>query len=234
MLTFLGFDTIIVNNQLYDDQSLCALSSLFTSIGVNKFIYLSPFEFSKNSFSIEFLKINSFKNNLKKISKRGVRSSVFYNLIPERGSVFNPDFKRIYALKKFNSLFIELPMFLDNEYDNLATDINYLLYRHKAFTVVSNFDKILETSSPELCKKLLSVPNLAFALDVNFLFDPKNTDTVKTLLDSNCLILPSITHHISNYVGIINEAEFLMEIIGKRDYYLLCSKIRKCSEKFIV
>ena len=233
MLSSLGFDTVVVNNHSYDSQSISTLFSLLYPNGVSNFIFLSDFGFTQNSFSLESSKIHGFKNDLKAISPRGVHSKIFYNLSFERGCAFNPEFERIYALRKFNSLFIELPMFLDNEYASLATDINYALYRRKTFALISNFDALTETTSDSLWKKLLAVPNLAFGLDINFIFAPKNVDKIRALINNNCPILPTVSHHVSNYVGIMNEAEFFMETIGKQNYYYLCNRIRKCSEKFI-
>jgi hypothetical protein len=234
MLNSLGFSSIVVNNRSYDDKSLSSLFSLLFKHDVSDFIFLSDFKLSADSFSLESSRISDFGIRLKDISSRGIHCKVCYNLILERGSAYNPEFKRLYAAKKFNSLFVELPLFLDTEYDELASDINYMLYRRRSNLVISNFDRVLETSSWELCKKLLSVPKLGVALDINYLFDPKNIDLVKFLLKCGSLVIPTISHDLSNYVGIMNEAEVTFGLLGKTDYYYLCNRIRKCADLFTV
>jgi hypothetical protein len=97
--------------------------------------------------------------------------------------------------------------------------------------VISDFDKILETSSLELCKRLISVPNIGLAIDVNYLFDPQNINIVKFLLKSNSMLIPTVSHHISNYVGIVNEISYFQEICGKSQYYKLCTRINLCAAK---
>ena len=232
MIDSLGFDTIVVNNYVYDDESLSSLFELFFKYDVSNFIFLCDFKLSEDSFSIVSERISDFAARLKKLSLRGVHCKVFYNLILERGSAYNPSFKRLYASRRHNSLFMQFPLFLDNQYESLATDINYILYRRRSSTVISNFDKVLETSSNELSRKLLAVPGLSAAFDINYLFDPKNIDTVRFLLKNNCLLLPTVSHHISNYVGIVNEAQAALDLLGKNDYYYLCNRIRKCSVNF--
>jgi hypothetical protein len=160
---------------------------------------------------------------------RGVNVKVFYNLLLERGAAFNKDIKRLYADKKHSSLFVSLPLMLDRNYDAIANDVNHLLYRRKAFPVFTDFNMTLETSSYDFCTKLLSSIKAGFCFDVNYLFDPKNVKLAETMLASGARLIPTISHDLSNYVGIMNEADFFMEKIGKSSYYRLCSLITGCS-----
>lgn len=234
MLKSLGFNALVVNNGLYDDADISSLMSLFSSVGIDNFIFLSNFSLSNDSFSLESSKISRFKVVLKKISSRGIHCKVFYNLNLERGSAFNKNFKRLYTSKKCNSLFADLPLFLDDQYDALATDVNHIIYRRKSLLLISNFDKVIKTSSLDLCQKLLSAANIGVVLDINYIFDPQNMEIIKLLIKNNCYILPSITHHISNYVGIMNENEAFLKTLSSNDYTGFCNCIRKCSDKFIV
>ncbi len=232
MLTSLGFDTVIINNCDYDSQSLTFLFELLSKSDVKNFVFASDFDFAQNSFSLENQKIDNFKSYLKNISFRGIHQKVFYNLILSQGSIFNDEFKRVYAVKKYNSLFITLPLFTHTYYESLATDINHMIYRHKAFPVIMNFDKILDTASEDFCDMLINTSQMGFGLDVNYIFAPAKLTHIEKLLRKGSLIFPTISHHASNYVGIMNEAEAFMENIGKRNYYQLCTQIRRCAAKF--
>lgn len=232
MLTSLGFDTVIINNGDYDSQSLAFLFELLSKSDIKNFVFASDFDLSQNSFSLENQKINNFKAYLKNISFRGIHNKVFYNLIFSQGATFNDEFKRLYAVKKYNSLFITLPIFTDTFYESLAADINHMIYRHKAFPVILNFDKILDTASEDFCDMLINTSHIGFGLDVNYIFDPAKLRYIDKLLCKGSMIIPTICHHMSNYVGIMNEAESFMENIGKRKYYQLCAQIRRCAAKF--
>ena len=232
MLTSLGFDAVIINNGDYDAQSLTFLFELLSKSDIKNFVFASDFDFAQNSFSLENQKINNFKAKLKNISFRGLHHKVFYNLILTQGSVFNHEFKRIYAVKKYNSLFVTLPLFTHTSYDSLATDINHMIYRYKAFPVILNFDKILDTASVDFCDMLINSSQLGFGLDINYIFDPAKRTYIEKLLLKGSLIFPTISHNISNYVGIMNEAKAFMENMGRRNYYQLCAQIIRCTGKF--
>ena len=233
MLTSLGFDAVIINNGDRNVQGLTFLFELLSKSDIKNFVFASDFDFAQNSFSLENQKINNFKAKLKNISSSGgLHHKVFYNLILTQGSVFNDEFKRIYAAKKYNSFFVTLPLFTHTAYDSLATDINQMIYRHKAFPVILNFDKILDTASVDFCDMLINTSQFGFGLDINYIFDPAKRAYIEKFLRKGSLIFPTISHDISNYVGIMNEAEAFMKNMGRRNYYQLCTQIRRCTGKF--
>ena len=232
MLASLGFDTIIVNNRRYDEESLSELFNLLFPFGVNKFIFLLDFDLSLDSFSVQFEKIQRFAKIVSNISPRGARSKIFYNLILDKGSSFNPEFNRLYSVKKARSLFLSLPLFTDTNYEVIAQDLNNMIYRMNAFPLITNFDMVVETSANIFWQKLLSVSNLGVSVDINYLFDPEKLGFAEALILNKTPLIPSVSRDIANYVGIVNEAEFFFEKIGKKKYYSICSQISRCSSKF--
>lgn len=231
MIASLGFDSIIVNNNRFDDENLSRLYEVFVPCGIKNFIFLFDFNISINSISLTFEKIKNFKNHLSNLSPRGIHNKVFCNLIFDKGSSFNPYLNRLFAVKKNKSVFISLPLFTDLNYESIAQDLNNLVYRLKSFSILSNFDMVVETSSFEFSQKLLGVPNIGTCLDINYLFDPQKLEIANSLIKSKALFIPSVSRDILNYVGIMNEADFFLEMIGKKNYYTLCSHILKCSSK---
>ena len=232
MLTSLGFDTVLIHNRRYTDGELEQLFSLFSQYDVKNFIFLCDFDFALDSITIERQRTLDFLERAAVMAPRGVYVKAFYNVIANGGFAFNKDIKRIYANKKRRSLFVGLPLFTDNSFDVIAHDLNNLIYRQKTFPVFTGFDGVLNTASPEFCRKLIKNGNVGFGFDLNYLFDPKNAKLLFELLESRVLFLPMISHDISNYVGVIKSAEYIMEEIGKKSYYQLCSQIRKCASRF--
>ena len=232
MLTSLGFDTIVINNRQYDDDSLCLVFDLFSGCGIRNFIFLSDFDFENDSFGIERDKIIIFKNKLSSLTDRKINFKVFFNLYVSSGFSFNKDVKRFYSVKKNRSLFAQLPLFTDLGFDLIAHDVNNLIYRQKSFPVFSSFDTVINTASEDFCKKLMNNKNMGLGFDINYIFDPSNLQLFSEILNSKTLILPMISHDISNYVGISKSAEYFMEIYGIKNYYKMCSLINKCASKF--
>lgn len=231
MLSYLGFDTVIVDNGLYDSASLSVVFEKFAQYGVKKFVFLSDFSLANNSFSLENIKLRNFADSLDSICPRGVRGKVFYNLLLDSGSAFNPEFKRLYAVKKHSSVFCSLPYMLESSYEDISKDMNNMLYRHKAFPIFSNFDKVLATSSPDACYKLLNDIKAGFCFDIGYLLDPSNIDTVKMILKNNSNVILKISKNISEYECLLQHMDIFMENIGKQNYYKLCHDISKCCDK---
>ncbi len=232
MLTSLGFDTVLIHNRRYTDDELEQLFSLFSQYDVKNFIFLCDFDFEVDAITIERQRTIDFLDRAESMAPRGVHIKAFYNVIASNGFAFNKDIKRIYANKKYRSLFVGLPLFTDNSFDAIAHDLNNLIYRQKTFSVFTCFDGVINTASQEFCQKLIKNSNVGFGFDLNYMLDPKNLPLIFDLLNSRTLLLPMISHDISNYVGVIKSAEHTMEEIGKKNYYQLCSQIHKCASRF--
>ena len=233
MLSSLGFDTILVNNFDYSDESLSKLFAIFYPCGVKNFVFLSEFELSSDSFSLQREKIKQFKSRLKRLAPRFVHCEIFYDLTIDQGSAFNPEIKRLYASKRNSSIICSLPIMLDSRYDSIAKDVNRLLYRLKAFPVFSNFDTVLSTSNLNFCFKLVKDVNAAYAIDVHHIFDADKFPMISTFLKYNARIIPKVSKDIDCYDSdiILSSAELLMSKIGKNSYYRFCSNCTRGAAK---
>ncbi len=231
-MSSLGFQTLVVNNRSYDNHSLTRLYDLFIPLGISNFVFLSDFDFTKDSFAIKASRIKSFKLEQKPCLPRRTHVDVFYHLILNEGCAFNPDFARLYTNKKYRSLFCSYPIFLKGVRHDLAKDINQMLYRAHSFVIFTNFEAVIETSVPEAYQKLFDIPNIGFGFELTYLFRADKQPLLRKLLDKGVLIIPMISHDVSNYVGIMNDAKYFMETFGKNVYNKLCLQLSRGCTKF--
>lgn len=231
-MTSLGFDTVLVNNRIYDEDSILQLFNTLSVHDVRNFIFLSDFDITVNSFSLEFEKIKSFKAFLSKLAPRGVHTYVYYNTFFDKGLVHNKDFNRLYALKKKSSLFINMPLLSKAVYEELAADINYMLYRKSARPLCTGFDLNLETSDMSVCEHLLACKGLSFGFELNYIFSKDKRPLLAEIVKNKTFFIPTITRPVIEYKDIIHSAEEVLNDIGKRDYYQLCASINRCASTF--
>lgn len=233
MLSFIGFDTIIIfyNRQTADD--IVAIITLLYKIGIKNFIIVFDFDPLIDSISIIRSKIDNFNKSIRLVIPNRIKIKYTFNLVMSQGVAFNDAVQRLYANRKNKTLFLALPLFVDNNYDPIAIDINHLLYKRKITTIFTSFEKIIETSSLKFCMKFIENPKISFTVDINYLFNPEKQRFVNSVLTSNTLILPSISNSVSNYAGILSVADNALEIYGKKKYYNLCSQINHSSTKLV-
>jgi len=227
----LFFDTIVIDNHSYDSDSISRTFENFSTYGIQNFIFLVDFDFTKHPISFQKEKIESLKSKLANLRYRGIRTYVFNNLAFDKGVTFNKNLPKIYASRKSQSLFLDLDLKSSIDYNVLAQDINRLIYTKKTFPIFSNFDSIIEYSQQTEYKKLLSNQNFGFAFDLNYLFAPEKSNILSKIIESHSMILPTISNSVSNYISCIKDAEFLVQRIGKQNYSALCYQIQRCSSK---
>lgn len=230
MSTSIGFDTLIVNNRAYAEDDLLALFELFVPLGVKNFVFLFEFDLAATSFLRVEQKISPLKELLSRITPRGVHSAVRLSLVFDKGVSFNSALPKLYTSRTKKSLFVSLPIFPQTDDNAFATDLNRLIYRSGAFPIFTCFENIIRTAPSDFAHKLLATPS-GFGFDLNYLLRIDNRELARTLIASNTLVLPVISHELANYVGIVNETSCFKEVFGKNDYYKICSQINRCSIK---
>ena len=226
MITYLGFDTIVLHYRNYFDNSII---DLLYSLGVKNFVFLFDYDPLTDSISIMRYKFEKFKKDILNSVTHRIKIKCVFNLIISPGAAFNKDISRLYANRKNKTLFLSLPMFTDTNYDLIARDINHLLYKNNITLVLSSFEKIIETTNLEFCQKFIKNPRIALSVDINYLLDPMKQTFFKSLLQSNSNILANISRDGANYVGILESTENILNKYGKKDYYKLCSQINHSS-----
>lgn len=229
MLSFLGFDTIVIHNYNRFVVDSKHMFELFYNIGVENFIFAFDFDPRIDSVTIMNYNFKQIKQSLLNSTSYRVKIKCIYNLMISPGAAFNNVIPRICSNKSNNVLFLSLPLFTDVNYDPIALDINHLLYKRKITTVFSSIEKVIETSSLDFCIKFLNNPRIAFTVDINYLFDPSRENFFNRLIDSKSNILPCISGDMFNYAGVLASADNALSKYGKKKYYNLCSQINRSS-----
>lgn len=230
MITSLGFDTVTVHtNNL--NKNISDIFDLLCPLGIKNYIFLFDYDPSIDAISLYKARFNEFKKICTNTLSHRVKIKCAFNMYISNGSAFNPSLDQIYANRSSKILFLSLPLFADTNYQEISLDINHLLYKKSTLPILTNFDKILDTSDFEFCSKFIHNYRFGFSIDLNYLLDPCKKDIFKAFLESKSLILPSISPNTSNYAGIKASAEHIIDLYGKKRYYLLCSQINKCSSK---
>ena len=226
MITYLGFDTIVLHYRNYFNNSII---DLLYSVGIKNFVFLFDYDPLIDSISIMRYKFEKFKKDILNAVAHHIKIKCVFNLIISPGVAFNKDISRLYSNRKNKTLFLSLPMFTDTNYDLIAKDINCLLYKNNITLVISSFEKIIETTNLEFCQKFINNPRIALSVDINYLLDPMKQNFFDSLLKSNSNILPNISRDVSNYAGILKSTDNILNKYGKKNYYKLCSQVNHSS-----
>ena len=226
----IGFDTIAVNNRRYSADELSELFDLFVPLGVKNFVFLFEFDFARTSFLDANKKISMLEDRLSEVTPRGVHSIVKPELIFDNGAPYNSNLSKLYASRAKHSLFVSLPIFPNTDDNVFAADLNRLIYRSGSFPIFTSFENIVETAPADFTSKLSST-GVGLGFDINYLLRADRNTLTKSLIDSNAMIFPMLSHELANYVGIVNEISYFQEICGKSQYYKLCTRINLCAAK---
>ena len=228
-LYVLGFDTVIVNSNTYNSDSVKDLFEFFPRYGIRNFIFLFDFDFKIHSLSLQKEKIKYFISNVK--PPRGIHVKACFNLLLDRSSTLNDDILRIRANKSNGALFVTLPQLDIDNYDVYAKDINKLLYDNKLCPIFVDFDKSSTLIDRDIWRKLFLHKNAAFTFDINYLLDPNNHSLIKEILNNDIQVLPMISSHASKYAGLEQDIKFYIESIDKQTYNKLSFKLEKTSTR---
>ncbi|MBE6593177.1 MAG: hypothetical protein E7642_04190 [Ruminococcaceae bacterium] len=224
-----GFDTLIINNLHCSDDELTEIFNFFTALDITKFVFIHDFDFRLDNLTLTLEKFKSYSKRLAKLSLHRSRVKVCANLLLVDDAVQYSDIRRLRISNKNNSVFVSIPVFQNVSDNRFSTDLNKLLYRLNLFPIFTSFDYLIKSVPDEFSYKLLSVKKCGFVFDLNFLLDARNSDLHTSISSQNIHILPSISHGLGNYVGAFKSAEHLLSVIGKSEYYKMCSMINHTS-----
>ncbi len=228
-MTSLGFDTLVINNKLIDETDLINLFEIFAPLDIRNFVFLYELDLATDNITFQLDKSKEIKKRILNISPRGTHIKTAHSISFAYGLSQNPVCSRFRISRKSHATFISIPMFPDVSSNKFAIELNRILYRKNIFPIFNSFESIIKTSPCTFYSKLLSLSNAGFVFDINYLVDPTSKDIVNLILDRNIHILPSISCDISNYIGISKQSQYFLELVGKKDYYSLCSQINKTS-----
>lgn len=233
MLSFLGFDTLVIHNYNRFVLDSHHMFDLFYNAGIKNFIFAFDYDPRFDSITIMKYEFNQIKKSVLETTSHHVKVKCIFNLIMSQGVALNKDIPRLCSSKTSNALFLSLPLFTDTNYEPISLDINHLLYKRKLTTVFSSIEKAIETSSLDYCMKFINNPRIAFTVNINYLFDPSKERFFNNILNSKSNLLPSISGDMFSYAGVLAEADNALDKYGKKKYYNLCSQINHSSLKLL-
>ena len=230
MLDSLGFDTIIIHTSGFD-KNIFSTFELFYPLGIKNYILLLDYDPLTDSIPLLKARLKEIKNFYTSNSMQRIKIKCALNMHICNGAAFNPSINQIYANNNSKILFTSLPLFTDANYQDIALDINHLLYKKSALPIFTSFNKSIESSNYEFCSKFVHNSKIGLSIDINYLFDPQKKAIFNDIVKSNSLVLPSVSSDTSNYAGIHASANYILEAYGKKSYYALCSQMNRCSAK---
>jgi hypothetical protein len=220
-LAYLDFDTLLICNNCFDEESVKFTFDFFKDVGIRKFIFTYEFDRDVKPMSFAIQKFKTLKPYLKSLAPRGVRIYTAFNVIMSDGVVFDTSFNRL-TMGHSDRVFIDLPFY---NYENwLESDMNHLLYKNKLKPALTSFERnfdILECRP--MLDRFIAIKNAVFCMDINYITSIHATDDLKKLILHGTNIFPCISNHPFNYPGIIKSFNMLQDRIGNPNYAKLCN-----------
>lgn len=219
-MSYLDFDTLLICNNCFDEESVKFTLDFFKDVGIRKFIFTYEFDCTVKPMSFAIQKFKTLKPYLQLLAPRGVRIYTAFDVIMSDGIVFDPSFKR-FTMGHSNRVFIDLPFY---NYENwLESDMNHLLYKNKLKPAFTSFERIGDIYEPAMLDRFMTIKNAIFCMDVNYLTSIQATSNVKKLILQGATIFPCVSNDPFNYPGIIKSFNLLKDRIGYSNYLKLCN-----------
>lgn len=229
-MAYLDFDTLLICNNRFDEESVKYTMEFFKSVGIRKFIFTYEFDRDIKPMSLAIPKLRSLKPFLSSLAPRGVRIYTVFNVILSEGVVFEPSFNRL-ALEHGDRVFAELPFC--NYEAWLESDMNRLLYKNKLKPAFVSFERSFAICERDMIERFMTIKNAVFCMDINYLTSIQSTVTLKDFISCGLNILPSVSTDIFNYPGIIKSFDLLKTRIGSQNYVNLCKSFYNSSKEIM-
>lgn len=229
-MAYLDFDTLLICNDRFDEESVKYTFEHFKSVGIRNFIFTYEFDRYAKPMAFAVQKFRTLKPYLSSLAPRGVRIYTAFKTVLSEGSVFASSFKRL-TLGHSDRIFAELPFY--NYEAWLESDMNHLLYKNKLKPAFVAFERSLSVCDRDMLKRFMTIKNAVFCMDINYLTSIKATADLERFISHGINILPCVSTDIFNYSGVIKSFDLLKSRIGKENYYNVC-KIFYNSSKLIM
>lgn len=217
----LGFDYLIISNQIFDPTQVCSTFELFSSIGVRNFCFTYSVDLANESLSLALVRIKAFRKELSRLCPRGCKAFLFPSLVLHEDVVRNPVISSFSVGSRM--IFLEFPL-VDDPLNKswLNENLNYLIRKQNLSPLFLSFETPMQLSSLEQLDRFLRLSGLSFALDLNFLISDSNHCWMKSMLNGGISIFPSISKELFYYPAIERTVNEFSATIGFERYANLC------------
>lgn len=228
-MSFLPFDYLVVSNPSLGFEAFKDTLSFFSDRGIRKFIFL--LDFDRTLYTVAQIKDRQKKLNehLQSIRPHGTLTDSFLNLILSDGIVYDPSIASL-SSKMAPFLFVKAPVLCDASW--VDSDLNYLLYKMKRQPILTSFEGNILTNSQTRIDQMIHSKAYRFCLDLNYLTSPDADPRMMQIISREISVFPSITHSLSNYVGIEKAFAQYKERLGEYTYARLCRNFWKTEKDF--
>ncbi len=226
-MAYLDFDTLLICNDRFDEESIKYTLDFFKGVGIRKFIFTYDFDRDVKPMALAVQKFRSLKPYLSSLAPRGLRIYTAFNVLLSEGAVFDPSFNRL-TLGHSDRIFTKLPFY--NYEDWLEADMNRLLYKNKLKPAFVSFERSLSIIDRDIIERFMTIKNAVFCMDINYLTSIQAIADLEHFLSLGINILPCVSADIFNYPGIIKSFDLLKNRIGKQNYTNLCKFFHNSSK----
>lgn len=211
----LDFHYLIVSNQAFDEESLQNTFTFFGALGIRKFIFTVPFDLANRSVGILLDKMQRLRIRLHKCCPRGCSFELFPYVDVAEDTVFHADLSRC-LIKSSPYIFFRISAFYHPS--NTDSALNHLCFQRKYRPIFTSFEDAIRTGSSEHIDRLTGSRLLCFSMDLNFMTEIESKNQMLQWIRQGTFLLPSISHDLSNYTGILNRFQLFKEDIGASNY----------------
>ena len=229
-MAYLDFDTLLICNNHFDEESIKYTLNFFKSVGIRNFIFTYEFDRDVKPLSMAIQKLRTLKPYLSSHAPRGLRIYTAFNVILSEGCVFDPSFNRL-AFRHSDRIFAKLPFY--NYEAWLESDMNRLLYKNKLKPAFVSFERSFYTCDRAILDRFMSIKNALFCMDINYLTSIQATPDLELFLSRGINILPCVSSDVFNYPGILKSFDLLKKRIGNPNYSKLCKSFYDSSKQIM-
>ena len=227
-MPYLDFDTLLICNNDFSEDSVRFTLEFFKSIGVKKFIFTYEYDRDLKPVSSAFAKFKSLKPYLRSLAPRGVRIYTAFNVVLSEGLVYDKEFTR-FSFGHSDRIFISLPY--DNQIEWLESDMNHLLYKNKQKPAFISFRHI--DHSQDILNRLTAIKSSIFSMDINYMTSINSREAICSLAESSVNIVPCIMRNVFEYSGVLKSIVLFQNRIGIRNYLKICNNFYNSSSELI-
>jgi hypothetical protein len=218
-MAYLDFDTILIDNQCFEETDLVDTFSFFSKLGVKHFIFTYEMDFDRVTISRSVQKAKQLNRRIQSLLPRGCRAYTVVRPLLIQGLAFHPELWRL-CLSGTNFLFLSLPLFVGDNW--VPSDLNFLLYKQKINPVFTSFERNLFTNSKDLLGRISHISTAVYAMDAMFLTSADGFSVAQGMLQGQVRLLPCLSKHLSEYAGIQKSYERLLNGTSRDAYLTLC------------
>ncbi len=209
----LGFNNLIISNDIFDPDILRYTMQTYAEYGFRRIFFLLNYDPFTEPLSFHIDKKKNIQKIINDCKPRGIYSQVYTNLLLDKDSVYQKQIQRC-SVRKTQFLFCEFPLF-NGRREWIDPSLNHLLYAQKKKPVFVSFEKVIATYDGELVDHLINTRLAAFMIDINSFSNPNAIPYIKKLIKANTVIIPGISGVIENYANLSGKLEYFKEFVGQ-------------------